>query len=57
MKEGILVQIFRMAYLTYIEVVKIYNPRVYIFQVLNSHPNYPKIRKEILDKARQSIRV
>jgi tetratricopeptide repeat protein 21B len=25
--------------------------------VLASHPNYPKIRKDILDKARQSLRV
>lgn len=25
-------------------------------KVLESHPNYPKIRKEIMDKARQSIR-
>ncbi|XP_060575597.1 tetratricopeptide repeat protein 21B-like isoform X3 [Ruditapes philippinarum] len=25
--------------------------------VLGSHPNYPKIKKEILDKARQSLRV
>ncbi|XP_059173967.1 tetratricopeptide repeat protein 21B-like [Physella acuta] len=25
--------------------------------VLNTHPNYPKIRKDILEKARQSIRV
>lgn len=27
------------------------------FQVLSSHPNYPKIKKDILDKARSSIRV
>ena len=25
-------------------------------KVLEGHPSYPKIRKEILDKARQSIR-
>ncbi|KAL3836422.1 hypothetical protein ACJMK2_021855 [Sinanodonta woodiana] len=25
--------------------------------VLNTHPNYPKIKKDILDKARQSLRV
>lgn len=25
-------------------------------QVLDKHPNYPRIRKEILDKARASIR-
>ena len=27
------------------------------FQVLHHHPNYPKIKKEIMDKARSNIRV
>lgn len=29
---------------------------IFFWQVLKAHPNYPKIRKEILDKARASLR-
>ena len=30
---------------------------VSLFQVLAQHPKYPRIKKEILEKARSSIRI
>lgn len=35
----------------------LYNCSYLLLQVLGNHPNYPKIRKEILEKARASLRV
>ena len=48
----------------YFHLSKVAIPCIYVFdfslfaiQVLSSHPNYPKIKKDILDKARSSIRI
>lgn len=37
--------------------IYVFDFSLFAIQVLSSHPNYPKIKKDILDKARSSIRI